>query len=121
LAECLKKVSGSPAERPADVVVLIVAHRCGWIPENQPGPDQKSITWLECEEAQKNGKEVLAFIVEENHPWPPDMIEQDQGKVDCLNRFKKWIGDLVHRRRFTTPDSLCSEVLAALHDWEKRH
>ena len=44
LAVCLEKVSGSATEPPADVVVLIVAHRYGWVPEDQPGSDRKSIT-----------------------------------------------------------------------------
>jgi hypothetical protein len=120
LTTCLEKVSGSTTEVPADVLVVIVAHRCGWIPENQPGPDYKSITWLECEEARKNGKEVLAFIVEEKHSWPAHWIDKDQSDVDCLNRFKKWINSCIHRKTFTTPDSLFGKVLAALHDWEKR-
>src|SRR5437879_1677170 len=36
----------------------------------------KSITWLECEHAWKiTRKEVLAFIVDPNAPWPPDQKE----------------------------------------------
>jgi hypothetical protein len=43
LNECLERV------KPCDVLVVIVAHRYGWIPEKQPEPDKKkSITWLEC-------------------------------------------------------------------------
>ncbi len=118
---CLDKVSGTQTESSADVVVLIVAHRCGWIPENQPDADPKNISWLECEQARRNGKEVLAFVVEKNHPWPPDMIEIDQDKVDCLGRFMQWIDSSLVRETFTTPDSLASKVSAALHNWEKRY
>ena len=42
LGVCLDKVS------PCDVVVVIVAHRYGWAPCDQPDGDAKSITWLEC-------------------------------------------------------------------------
>jgi len=60
----------------ADVLVAIVAHRYGWVP---PGatrePAQKSITWLECEEAVRQGKEVLAFLVDPTIEWPLDRRE----------------------------------------------
>ena len=45
MQECLARVSC------ADVVVVITAHRYGWVPEEQPDDDDKSITWLECEHA----------------------------------------------------------------------
>ena len=38
---CMDKV------RKCDVLVVIVAHRCGWVPANQPGNHAKSIAWLE--------------------------------------------------------------------------
>ena len=57
LEECLKKVDS------CDVLIVIVAHRYGWIPEDQPTEESKSITRLECERAKSNGKEILAFIV----------------------------------------------------------
>lgn len=43
LATCLEKVND------ADVVVVIVAHRHGWTPQEPPGDGKKSITRLECE------------------------------------------------------------------------
>ena len=59
LPACLKMVEQ------AEVVVVIVAHRYGWVPDDPPNPDAKSITWLECEHAwQVTGKEVLAFLVD---------------------------------------------------------
>src|SRR3954469_7652280 len=57
LEACLRKVAE------ADVVVVLVAHRYGWIPANQPRKEYKSITRLECEQASKDGKEVLAFLI----------------------------------------------------------
>src|SRR5713226_6835686 len=59
LEECLERVSE------ANVLVVVVAHRYGWTPPDQPGNGCKSITWLECERAAREGKEVLAFLVEE--------------------------------------------------------
>ena len=43
LPACLEKVAE------AEVVVVIVAHRYGWVPEGPDNPDAKSITWLECD------------------------------------------------------------------------
>ena len=43
LAGCLEKVAA------ADVLLVIVAHRYGWVPAVQGGGLDKSITWLECE------------------------------------------------------------------------
>ena len=140
LAVCLEKVSGSATEPPADVVVLIVAHRYGWVPEDQPGSDRKSITWLECEKARENGKEVLAFVVKRDHPWPDNLREEHQiaeevakgmgtserlaevrDNVVWLGKFKAWIDSLDTRVTFTTPESLHGAVLAALYEWQKRH
>ncbi len=139
LAECLQKVSGSPTEPPADVVVLIVAHRYGWVPRNQSSAERKSITWLECEKAQQSGKKVLAFVMDTDYPWPEERREEHriakeaakgtgtsellaevQSNVDWLGRFKTWIDEHCTRVTFTTPDSLCGAVFAALDGWQKR-
>ena len=61
----------------AEVVVVIVAHRYGWVPDDAANPDAKSITWLECEHAWKvTQKEVLAFLIDpEFKEWPLDQYE----------------------------------------------
>ena len=66
---CREKVSE------ADVLVVIVAHRYGWVPPGQPPNQFHSITWLECEEAARQGKEVLAFLVDPACEWPLDQRE----------------------------------------------
>jgi hypothetical protein len=50
LSVCLSKVSE------ADVLAVIVAHRYGWVPPDQPADQHRSITWLECERAVADGK-----------------------------------------------------------------
>ena len=71
LAACREKVAE------AEVVVVLVAHRYGWVPDGPENPDKKSITWLECEHAWKvTGKEVLAFLVDPEHKWPPKLYER---------------------------------------------
>ncbi len=51
LKECLAEVAK------ADVLVVIVAYRFGWVPDGQRAEDpreRQSITWLECEKAGKD-------------------------------------------------------------------
>src|SRR6185503_1824980 len=58
--------------RESDVVVCIVAHRYGYVPEKGRG----SITRREVEAAHKAGKDVLVWIVADDHPWSATQ-EQD--------------------------------------------
>ena len=55
LAACLAKVSE------ADVLCVLVAHRYGWVPPDQPAGGNKSITWLECERAVGEGKHAYIW------------------------------------------------------------
>src|SRR5690348_14364134 len=65
LPACLEKVAE------AEVVVVILAHRYGWVPDGPDNPDKKSITWLECDYARQVAKkEVLAFLVDPVYSWP---------------------------------------------------
>lgn len=131
---CMAKVES------CDVLVVIVAYRYGWVPPDQPGKKQKSITWLECEKALKDGKEVLAFVVDHNCNWPatleedyritaalkegkatPSLLAEIQQNVAKLKEFKQWLNDIGFRSSFTGPDDLKSQVLAALYQWRERH
>jgi len=140
LEKCLAEVAK------ADVLVVIVAHRYGWEPPGQPGSDTKSITWLECAEARREGPgkkkiEVLAFLVDkesDKFKWPleswekyrlisavdattPELLAEVQRNVAKLQEFKQWVSSLGIRATFTNPDSLRAEVAAALRDWLARH
>ena len=135
LAVCQEKVAQ------ADVVVAIVAHRYGWVPPDQPpasdGPGDRSITWLECEHAKSLSKEVLAFVVDEKLPWPPEhsdahalatafakraapeQIAGAQRNVQRLGDFKQWLNEGT-RPRFGSPEDLGAKVLHALTEWKER-
>jgi len=134
LEACLHKVSE------ADVVVLIVAHRYGWVPPDQDGEGDKSITWLECEQARRDNKEVLAFVVDPQHSWDPQLKEEHriaaavskgeatpellaevQRHVERLNDFKAWIDGIGIRATFTNPESLRAKVSESLREWKERH
>ena len=143
LDACMKKVSGSDAEPPSNVLVVIVAHRYGWVPEDQAGSERKSITWLECDEAVRSGQEVLALLVDEKDDWPEELKEEFliteairkgegvgrlleltrnvQRNVGRLREFKAWLDDQGMRATFTNPESVSAEVGAALNDWLDRH
>ncbi|MEX1028202.1 MAG: SUMF1/EgtB/PvdO family nonheme iron enzyme [Candidatus Paceibacterota bacterium] len=134
LEACLHKVSE------ADVVVVIVAHRYGWVPSDQGDGQHKSITWLECEQAKAENKEILAFLVDDAHAWPTELTEQfrmtaaiEQGKatpellaevlrnVEQLKSFRTWIDSLGVRAKFSNAEDLGWKVSQALSDWKARH
>jgi len=129
LAECLRIVSE------ADVVAAVVAHRYGWVPDDQPGGEAKSITWLECEQAAREGKRVLAFIVDEDCEWPVELRESYRASAAIedgsftpalaaevqrnraqLNAFKQWLSANL-RATFRNPDDLRGKVSDALSEW----
>jgi hypothetical protein len=129
LPECLRKVSE------ADVVVAIVAHRYGWVPPDQPAGEYKSITWLECEHAEREGKLVLGFLVDKDADWPvqlkesyrvtaaiedgtftPALAEEVQRNVARLGEFKQWLSRNV-RGTFRNPDDLRGKIEGALREW----
>jgi formylglycine-generating enzyme required for sulfatase activity len=112
-----------------DLLVAIVAHRYGWVPEDQPGGGTKSITWLECERA----KEVIACVVDENHTWPkelkesyrlseaaeqgtftPDLAAEVTRNIAQLKKFRAWLSGRGFWWEFTSPEQLANGILAAL-------
>src|SRR6185295_4275338 len=66
VAECERKAAE------CDVVVCIVAHRYGFVPDKGRG----SITRREVEAAKAAGRHVLVWIVADDHPWT-EKKEQD--------------------------------------------
>jgi DNA replication protein DnaC len=130
LPECLGKVGE------AEVVVVLVAHRYGWVPDAAENPGGKSITWLECEHAwQVTGKEVLAFLVDPAYEWPaelredyrlvrerkkPGIVEEVDRNEERLEQFKRELSRNV-RRQFTDAASVRPLVSEALAAWRLRH
>ncbi len=121
-----------------DLLIVIVAHRYGWVPGSENA--DRSITWLECEEALRSGKEVLAFILDDDAPWPAELKEEYAAVtavqrgiptaeellairrgIDQLKAFKIWLRSRGVRAAFRSPADLRGEVIAALNDWQIRH
>ena len=123
--------------RDADALIVIVAHRYGWVPSVADGSDgRKSITWLEVETAKEAGRPVFAFLVDPAHPWtqPKEQdrlveVAADPAKalevvlaVQDLKALKDWLDSEagVVRDRFTTPEDLAAKVTASLANWALR-
>ena len=121
----------------AEVVVVIVAHRYGWAPDDPSNPEAKSITWLECEHALNvTNKEVLAFVVDPDYDdWPldsfenyrlikernkPNIQEEVARNEENLEKFKRLLSQNF-RGKFTDAPSLRALVSEALAGWRRRH
>jgi hypothetical protein len=122
VAECERKA------RESDVVVCIVAHRYGFVPEKGRG----SITRREVEAAKDAGKDVLVWIVADDQPWtekkeqdliadpivfadPARVAETVEG-VRGLSEFKTWLRAHFVCDSFTTPDDLGRRIAIALRN-----
>jgi serine/threonine-protein kinase len=124
LEECLRRVASS------DVLIIAVAHRFGWIP---PG-HQKSITWIECEEAVNRGKKVLVYVISADYyEFPVNLRDSDrlakelatEGRLaeDFLIRmkglqgFKEWLRARFVPHSFTNAENLGQLVEMDLIRW----
>ena len=136
LPACLEKVGE------AEVVVVLLAHRYGWVPEDPANPDAKSITWLECDHARKVcKKEVLALVVDPDYKdWPAELhenyrlitdrtkpideylevVKEVKRNEEKLEQFKKELSGYF-RPKFTDASSVRPLVSEALAAWRLRH
>lgn len=101
LPECLRDVAS------CDVYVGLFAWRVGFVPAGE----KKGITELELEEAERDGKAVLVFILAEDQPWPPTQIDEDKRAIVAL-RERLQRDHLVDW--FRTPDGLATCVATAV-------
>lgn len=128
LAECRRLAAE------ADALVVIVAHRHGWIPsKEEDGDGTKSVTWHEVEAAQQSEEEIpiFAFLVDEMLPWTgereshrletsdPSEHEAVIRAVRSLRDFKDYLRREHVVETFTTPDDLAAKVVASLANWHR--
>ena len=127
VAECERKA------RDSDVVVCIVAHRYGFVPDKDFG--RGSITRREVEAAKAAGRDVLVWIVADNHPWTqtqeqdllkdptafadPARVGEVAAGVKGLHDFKTWLRGTFVCDKFTTPDDLGRKIALALSNYSK--
>jgi formylglycine-generating enzyme len=113
----------------ADILIIAVAHRFGWIP---PGR-QKSITWLECEEAVSRGKKVLAYIIADEYEYPSRLRDTERltqenedaeklafevtTRIKGLKSFKEWLRVRFTPTKFSSAENLGQQVETDLIRW----
>ncbi len=105
---CLDEVEES------ELFVGIYAHRYGYIPDGK----DVSITEQEFDHAQKLGKPIFGFIINEEHPWSPKHIEH--GKKDKLNAFLSKVKKQPVEF-FTTPDNLANNIASSVGRYLSEH
>jgi len=87
-----------------EIFVGIYAHRYGIISSGK----KRSITEIEYDYAGEIGLPRFCFLIEEDLPWNPNMIEQ--GKKAKLTNFKNKIKKDLIVEYFTTPEDLASKL-----------
>jgi hypothetical protein len=93
-----------------ELFIGIYAWRYGF----QPNKTGVSITEAEFDYARNQGKRCLCYVIDENHPWPPMLIDSPESESGRrLKDFKEKVGRLV-RSKFTTPDNLARQISADL-------
>jgi len=100
------------------ILVVLVAHRYGWIPTAEEGGDaEQSITHIEVLHAKKLGLPVLPFVVQKDAEWRADLIE-GYGKPEVKARLDKFKAELQQTLAgfFSTPVSLDGPVSRALQE-----
>ena len=123
VAEGSKPVDRCLADvRIADLYVIMVAWRYGYMPPDQPPPGSLSITELEFGAARAAGKPVLAFLLDPDMPWPTSRVdamssEPQRGELRPgvnIARFRSLLGTNFLAGMFRTPDDVASQVAAAV-------
>jgi hypothetical protein len=123
--------------RESDALVVMIAHRYGWVPAQEEGGDgQKSITRIEVETALEHGVPVFAYLVDTNYGWTQpkeqDLLSKAKDKnealaifekVQALNDFKVFLEGKagLTRDSFTTPEDLALKVTTSLSNWILQH
>lgn len=102
IEECIRLI-----KEDSDFFVGIYAHRYGFIPEG----NKKSITQLEYLAALKAGVPKLLYIIDDEYPWPPKLIEDGDSKIK-LQKFKEYLFSKHICKTFTNADNLVASVVA---------
>lgn len=99
------------AIRACDLCVLILGHRYGFVPEGY----NKSMTQLEYEEARARGIPILVFVLSDEVPVKPSMLESDFKQQQRMHSFKSQVRSELVAESFTSSDDLSAKLVAALH------
>jgi hypothetical protein len=92
-----------------DIFVGIYAHRYGYIPRGA----KISITEMEFKHAKKKAKPIFCFLVDDNHPWLPGMIDGEPERTKLV-AFKEALPPQRVPDRFTTPEDLAFKIATSV-------
>lgn len=110
LTRCLQDVYD------ADIYIGIFAWRYGYIPEEN-NPDKLSITELEYRAAGDYGKERLIFLLRDDTPWSPGLMDthtKEGNEGEQIIRLRDELRTNHTIGFFASPDELAKEVSAAV-------
>lgn len=99
----------------SDLMMLILAHRYGTIPQDET----RSITEIEFDIAKEAGIPVYAFFVDEKFAWPGDKF--DVKNYDKLRALKEKVAQHCTPKYFTTRESLAFLVIQAIMNYDRTH
>lgn len=97
-----------------DVYIGLFAWRYGYIPAKD-NSERRSITELEFRRAVEAGKTCLIFLLHEDVPWPPTLMEKGEGG-DKLQRLRAELMDKYSVDFFRNKDDLARRVSAAVQN-----
>src|SRR5574341_786270 len=93
-----------------ELFVGIYAHRYGTL----IGSAKISVTEQEFDYAVKTGKEIFAFYVDDDYPWPPKVVDKDPEQIKRLKEFKIKIVNHVVPDYFTDKKDLAYKIVSAV-------
>jgi hypothetical protein len=100
-----------------DLYIGIFAWRYGWVPPNN-NPERLSITEIAYQEARKNQKPCLIFLLSEDAPWPLKFIDRDRSSIERLRHILQSQQSVEF---FRTTDDLATTATFALSKLGQEH
>lgn len=97
-----------------ELYIGILAWRYGFIPLNF----NESITELEYRKAVETKKTCLWFLINENAPWSPKLMELPA--LEKINRFRKELREQHLVSEFSSSDELAMKVVQSVADWQTK-
>ncbi len=100
----------------ADAYVLLLAWRYGYVPK--PDNEAKhSITEIEYRHARCNAKPILAFLLDPEVPWSPNLMDSasaDPTAAQAISDLRSEVGAEYLVGMFSSPEDLAGQVAAAV-------
>lgn len=99
----------------ADLLIIIIAHRYGYIPKDA----DSSFIENTYNTAAEHNVPILAFIVDDSYAWPPTFFDFEHREK--LEKFKARIKKSHSFTTFSSPDNLASIITEAIVSFINKH